>query len=386
MKQWVQLLLIAALVAACKSKPKATAPASAAWSGPMQNMALDIKKLLPFLYDKEAYKDPRNHEQVLAYLRELAQAAHTVQPKAGKPFLGDDTLIEYSLNKLKEDLNRAAFSFHIGQKDFSRMTAKASLNHCFRCHSVTQAGGTVTWDIDVNSFKLAPLEKADLLVATRKTDAALEYMEQMLGSGEMQRNFAFDFESLLRRYLALMIRLESSPQRALAGLEKVLSQADTPHYIFEQGRGWQASLKSWAAEKKAPAYTTPRQLFKALEARFQKAESLQHYEKDHAGDVEYLRATAILHQGMKILKTPADQVRGLFLLGKAYEVLDELGSWNLHESYYEACLVKAPKTDMAKTCYNRLEASLYMGYSGTSGTHLPAEERVRLQKLKELIR
>ena len=351
----------------------------------MQNMAVDVKKLVPFIYDRDAYLDPKNHEQILAHLREFAQAAHTVSPEAGKKFLGDDLLIEYSLRNLKEDLNRAAYSFHVGQKDFSRTTAKASLNHCFRCHSVTQVGGGSAWDLDVTNLKLQPLEKADLLVASRKTDKALSYMEAMLNSGEMQKNYAFDFESLLRRYLALIIRVENAPQRALVELNKVLSNSDTPHYILEQGNGWRASLKAWAAEKKKPPFNTPKQVFKELEARFTKAEAIQHYEKDHAGDVEYLRATATLHQGMKLMKKPADQVRALFLLGKAYEVLDELGSWNLHESYYEACLLKDPKAELAKTCYNRLEASLYMGYSGTSGIHLPPEERQRLQKLKEKI-
>jgi hypothetical protein len=299
--------------------------------------------------------------------------------------LGDDLLIQYSLKNLKEDLNRASQSFQAGQKDFSRMTAKASLNHCFRCHSVSNVGGTTAWDLDFSSLKLAPLEKADLLVATRKLDQAMSFMEQLLASGEMQKTYAFDFESMLRRYLALMIRVENAPDRALAQLDKLLKNPDTPHYILEQAKGWRKSLKAWAGEQKQPAPKSPKQLFKAVTARFEKAEAIQHYEKDHAGDVEYLRATAILHQGMKLLKRPADEVRALFLLGKAYEVLDELGSWNLHESYYEACLIKDPKSDLARNCYNRLEASLFMGYSGTSGTHLPPEERARLQSLKQMM-
>jgi hypothetical protein len=380
----VKLFLATAIIVACKSQEKAP-EAQAGWTGPMQHMALDVKKLVPYIYDREAYINPKNHEEILKDLRDLSQAAHHVSPEAGKPFLGDDLLIQYSLKNLKDDLNRAAFSFQVGQKDFSRMTAKASLNHCFRCHSVSNAGGTTMWDLDFSNLQLAPLEKADLLVATRKNDQAMAFMEQLLNSGDMQKTYAFDFESMLRRYLALMIRVENAPARALAQMNKVLSNPDTPHYIAEQGRGWQRSLKAWAAEKKQPPFNSPGQLFKAVTARFEKAEAIQHYEKDHGGDVEYLRATAMLHQGMKLLKKPADQVRALFLLGKAYEVLDELGSWNLHESYYEACLVKDPKSALARNCYNRLEASLFMGYSGTSGTHIPPEERSRLQKLKQMM-
>lgn len=369
--------------AAEQAKSSAESSPAANWPGQMQNMAQDVKKLLPFLYDRQAYQDPKNREEILHYLKEFSNVAHRIKPATGKSFLGDDLLIEYSLNNLKQDLNRASYSFGIGQIEYSRAAAKASLAHCFQCHSVTHQGSSAPWDLEeIHNLNLAPLEKADLLVATRKYDKALSYMEGLLNSPEFQQTYAFDFESLLRRYLALIIRVEKAPQRALKELDKILERGDTPHYIQEQAESWRTSLKTWTTEKKR----TPRnakQLFQQVEQRYLRAEGMQHFDKDHAGDVEYLRATALLHSGMPLLKTPEDQAHALYLLGRAYEVLDELGSWNLHESYYEACIDKQPKSPMAKRCFSRLEASLYMGYSGSSGTHLPPEEKERLRRLKE---
>ncbi len=383
----ITLLLV---ISGCKSADKAqVSAAGSTWSGPMQNMAEDVKKLLPYVYDAEAYRNPQNKAKILTYLREFSTAAHLLKPVAGKPFIGDDLLIEYSIKNLREDLNRSAYALELGQVEYSRTQTKASLGHCFRCHSVTQEGSSAHWNLDqVHNLELAPLEKADLLVATRKYKEALSYMENLLNTGELHKTRAFDFESLLRRYLALIIRVENAPQRALKEMERVLSREDTPHYIAEQGAGWTRSLRDWANEEKGKKkfkISTSKDMFAEVEKRFKKAESIQHYEKDHAGDVEYLRATAALHQGMKFVKNPSEHARALFLLGKAYEVLDELGSWTLHESYYEACLLKDPKSQVAKSCFNRLEASLYMGYSGSSGTHLPPEERERLRKLRAVI-
>lgn len=375
----------ALLILSCKTaeKKEAVAPIDGNWSGSMQNMAQDVKKLLPFLYDREAFHDPKNKETIAQALKQFAQVAKHIKPEMGKKILGDDLLIEYSLTSLTDDLNRAVHSFELGQLEYSRSVAKASLNYCFQCHSVTQVGSSAAWDLDkLQNLNLAPLEKADLLVATRKYDKALSYMESLLSSPDFSKNYAFDFESLLRRYLALIIRVENAPKRAYNELNKILEHKDTPHYIVEQADGWRQSLKAWQKEKKQPI-KTPKALFEQVEKRFKKAESIQHYEKDHAGDVEYLRATALLHEGLKILKTPADKAHALYSLGRAYEVLDELGSWNLHETYYEACIEKDPKSEMAKRCYSRLEASLYMGYSGSSGTHLPTEERDRLKRLKD---
>lgn len=385
MAKWALIAAISLIFMSCHSPEKKDATSdNGNWTGQMENMAQDVKKLLPFLYDRDAYQDPKNRETVSHALKNFAQAAHHVQPETGKKILGDDPLIEYSLSSLTEELNRASHSYDMGQYEYSRSVAKASLSYCFQCHTVTQTGSSAAkWDLDqVQNLNLQPLEKADLLVATRKYDKALTYMEGLLSSPDFLKNYAFDFESLLRRYLALIIRVENAPRRALKELDKIMGHNDTPHYILEQAEGWRQSLKAWQKEKKHPIRTT-KDLFAQVEKHFKKAESIQHYEKDHAGDVEYLRATAQLHEGMKLLKTPEDQAHALYLLGRAYEVLDELGSWNLHETYYEACIDKDPKSAMAKRCYSRLEASLYMGYSGSSGTHLPNEERERLKRLKD---
>lgn len=379
------LAITTALVISCKSKEKSAQESSPTWPGQMQSMAQDVKNLLPFLYDKQSFSDPKNKELIRRSLKDFGQAAHQVKPQTGKPYLGDDLLIEYSLNNLKEDLNRALLTFDNGQYEYSRSVAKASMGHCFRCHSVGAPGASAAWDLEeIHNLNIAPIEKADLLVATRKFDKALSYMESTLNSPEFLKAYAFDFEAMLRRYLALIIRVENAPTRALTELDKILNRGDTPQYIAEQAKGWRQSLKAWASEKSRPPKNAADMLAQ-VEKRFKRAHAIQHFEKDHAGDVEYLRATSLLHQGMKLLKKPEDQARALFLLGNAYEVLDELGSWNLHETYYEACLFKLPKSQTAKNCYNRLEASLTMGYSGSAGTNLPPEEKERLRRLKEQI-
>ena len=353
------------------------------WPSDMKNMGKDVKALLPFLYDREAFHDPKNKDTIHEALKQFSQVAHKINPETGKKFIGDDLLVEYSLNSLKDDLGRSLYSFESGQLEYSRSVAKASLSYCFQCHSAEQGKNAFSWDMNpLQNLTLAPLEKADLLVALRKFDKAASFMESQLNSSDFLKNYTFDFEAMLRRYLALTIRVENAPKRALKELNKILDRKETPPYIAQQADGWRASLKKWKQEKKK-VVRTPQELFEQVEKRFKNAEGIQHFEKDHAGDVEYLRATAMLHENLKMLTKPADQANALYLLGRAYEVLDELGSWNLHETYYEACIEKSPKAEVARRCYSRLEASLYMGYSGSSGTHLPNEERERLKRLKD---
>ena len=381
----IVVLLLSTL--SCRTTPKPDLPPAEtkAFSGQMQNMAQDVRDLVPYLYDREAFQAPANRGKVEAALDGFAKASHEVKTESGQQILGDPLLVERTLSRLRDDANRALGSFREGQYEFARSVAKASLGSCFQCHSVTPPGRSARWDIDqVANLKLEPLEKFDLLVATRKYDRAVELAEGVLKDPQFPRDHAFDYEALLRRYLALVIRVEAAPARARDALDRVLQKTELPRYDADQITAWRASLKVWAKE---PVRTVKnaKDLFAQVAACLGRAAKLQHFEKDHAGDVEYLRATAILHNNLRVLSTVGDQAKALYLLGRAYEVMDDLGAWNLHESYYEACLVKDPKGALGRTCYDRLEASLLMGFSGSAGTHLPPEERDRLGRLKELL-
>jgi hypothetical protein len=380
----MRMLFLLLALAACRA-PAPRPEEKANWSGQMQGMATDVKKLIPYLYDRQAFADPKNREKISQTLKEFSQAAHKVNPESGRNFIGDELLLEYSLANLREELGRAAQSFDAGQLDYARSVAKTLAEQLLPLPLGDECWASAAWDLDqIHNLSLAPLEKADLLVATRKYDQASAYMEGQLSSPDFYKMNGMDFEGLLRRYLAVLIRVEKDPARALTALNKVLDRGDTPHFVLEQAEGWRKSLSDWRREK-PPRIRDAAGLFAQVEKRLTKANALQSYEKDHAGDVEYLRATALLHNGIELAKTPAEQARALYLLGKSYEVLDELGAWNLHENYYEACVIRDPKSAMAKRCFNRLEASLYLGYSGSAGVNLPGDERARLDRLRAMV-
>jgi hypothetical protein len=375
------LLVIASLVflANCKTTPK---PETKAWNNEMQGMAKDVRELIPFLYDKAAFREEKNRSTISADLKSFSEHVHKITPKAGEK-VSDDPLVSFSLENLESDLKRSYQAFEANQVEYSRTVAKSSLNNCFRCHSVDQNGAATRWELqDLNQLELSPIEKSDLLVATRKYDQATKYMEGLIGSDDFLQNHPFDYESILRRYLALIIRAENAPSRALLEMDKVIAQ-NLPHYIQEQVQGWRVSLQKWIRETKKPnRKMTP---LKQAAEHVKQAAALQTFPQDHAGDVEYLRATTILHDLLKRPLSAQDEAQAFFLLGKSYEVLDELGSWNLHEVYFEACVKKAPKSEFAKICYSRLENSIYQGYSGSSGTHIPPYEHDKLQMLKQMM-
>lgn len=382
-RRFVLSLFALGLLASCHSVDrKSTPPESArAWPEHMQGFAKSVSKLAPYVYSARAYSDPQNGKEISARLKEFSGLAHTLKAEMGEKIVGSDPLVRYSLGQLKGDISRAQESFEIGSLDYSRGVMKNALNHCFRCHSLNDPGSKAT--LDWSSFKnlpLSPLERVDLLVASRQFDQAKQLLEGLMKDPEYVMRAPFDFESALRRYLALMVRVKRDPKATLAELENLDHRKEVPFYVQEHLHSWIQSLSAWSHEK--PTKTS---LLDQARARMKAAQRLQGFAKDHSGDVEYLRVTNMLHDYLKTAQSPADTAEAFSLLGQSYEVLDELGYWNLHEVYYEACIRALPKTDRARGCFRRLQSSIYLGFSGSSGVHIPQSERERLNELKPLL-
>lgn len=372
------LLLIAPFCfLGCQSSKKEP---QASWSGQMQNMAQDIRRLIPYVYDQQAYTQAAHEKTIEQALTDLNSQSHKVPTKMGEQFLGEDPIITYSLGHLKGDLSRALSSFKNGQKDYSRSVLKSSIGHCFRCHSLTTIGAQARWDLsDFKNLKLNPEEKLELLVAARKYKEAFAFAEEQITAPGLVKKNALMFENLLRKYLALSLRVSQEPMETLKDLQRVLANKEMPVYLEKQVKAWTDSLKNW---KKVPLQ---KDFIGVARARIKKAKHLQEFAYDHAGDVEYIWATDILHEGLRADNEKNKEGEIYYLLGVSYESLGDLGSYALHETYYEACIQKVPHTKLAKHCFQRLEASVIQGFSGSAGLSLPTDERERLNRLKKLL-
>jgi len=389
MLRQVFVLVLSLLLLSCGSAEKREEAKqekdAKAWSGKMQGLSENVKNLIPYIYNKKNYADPGNAAAVKKTLKDFSSSMHSIKPEMGKKYLGPDPILDYSLEQMRADVDRASDAFSAGQVDYSRSVMKSVVNHCFRCHSLTDEGSRAKWDIsNFQNLSLTPIEKADLMVAARDYEGAKNYLESLFSSSDFMQNYQFEFEGALRRYLAIMLRIKKDPKTVLEEINKIQEKNNVPPYVQEQIKGWRKSLEAWAKEPKRPLKTSQ---FTLAQMRIARGQKMQGYPKDHNGDVEFLRATSLLHDFLSETRkiSPEQLTNAYLMLGTAYEVLDDLGNSNLHEYYYESCIKTAPKSKFADSCYKRLEASVYMGYSGSSGVHVPPFEKARLQQLKSLM-
>ena len=73
----------------------------------------------------------------------------------------------------------------------------------------------------------------------------------------------------------------------------------------------------------------------------------------------------------------------MLMAGSAYETLGYPGVWSLNESYYEACILTAPHTKIAESCFDRYSHSIYLGYTGSAGLSVPENVNRHLIQLRK---
>ena len=372
---FVIFILTLEFVAASSKKPQTST--SENWPESMQKMANHINSLAPYVFDKNAFSKPTNQKKIQAEIQKLVKASHKIPKKMGTEMYGSDPLFAVNIDNLRDDFKRASESFQMGNHEYSRSILKGTIGHCFRCHSRTSEGREFGLDEKKNKeLNLNFIEKAELLVATRRFDRAIQLLEKELLNTTAFGRQLFEQDRALKKYLALMVRVKRNPLKASLFLEKYAKRKDLPFYLKGYISEWRSELAMISSLEPAK-----KRLIKDAKKLIARAT------KDINPEVHYitlLRASDLLHLSLKDLKNKKEKATVYKLLGTCYENLPDLGIWGLAEEYYEHCVTTLPKTKTAKQCYKKFEQNLLLGYSGSAGLFLPPDEKDRLKRLKKL--
>lgn len=356
-------------------------PIAPQWADKMQELAHALNQLLPLVSDGKAFNDPKNEQPIQTATSRLKALSHQVKTLK-KP--SADPAFDSIASMLDEDLARAVVSLQTGNKDYARLTLRESIGYCIQCHTQTKSGPSFPkLELGFDPSKLSPLGQGDYYAATRQFDSALEAYRK----GVQDQNYAdrdiFGWERAVRSGLAIAVRYKENPVEAKTFVQSILKNKNAPQSLKNSANDWLVSIEQWAKEPK---------LKPSVESRLIRAESLVKGAEKRSGDsnrrsedIVYLRASADLHKWLSEgSKDPAQRAKALLYAGIAAEATRELNFWTLHERYYELCIQASPKTPTAQSCYRKLSDSILLGYTGSSGLHLPEEEKVRLDRLKAL--
>lgn len=348
------------------------------WKSKMHMMAMHLRNLTPFIYQEDQFSSPKNTQFIQENIAELSKTIQNFKKIPKNSFPEQDPALQVTLNRLQYDVQSAHQSFLSKNYSFSRNSLKNTAQYCVFCHTRRSTGLSLDLKVETASLEgVSPLEKSDYYTATRQFGQAKEILRKTLLSSSQESHFLK--EKALKKLLLLELRKASD----ISGTLKILSQyqlhPETPDYMKDLLKTWSQDLSQL---KSIPPYK--RKTLKQLEKLMVSAQSRKKYFYDESVNMSFLVASQGLYDLLATSQSTQDRAKTYYLLGQSYEVLRDLGLWNLNEVYYESCIRTLQKTPLAKECYQQLEKSVSIGFSGSGGYFLPYSVRQFLQKMKEM--
>lgn len=349
------------------------------WQSKMALLGSKLTTLLPFLADQKKYADPKNDSFIKSQLKEIVVISKKLN--ADSDMMKQDPSMRLINTQFEEEINRSLNTFELGLKDYSRFTLKNSTSYCIQCHTRTNYGPAFSGkEFNSTLAQLPALERGEFLSATRNFDAAMKEFESILNESPEKTSFSL-WEKATRNSLSIAVKFKQDPDQALGIVNKIISSKKAPKYLNDYAIHWKNSILSWKKEAAPTSLDFNNQL--KLSAHLVKAGQVKQANYRHAGDIEFLRATAILHNILGESKNNSQKAEIYWLLGESYDSLTDLDFWQMTEGFYEHCIDALPNSKTSAKCFKKYEDKITMGYTGTAGTDIPAELQQTLKQYRD---
>jgi len=368
---------------ACSSNSSKPSAASAktplAWPTEMRAIEAHMLYLLDVSsdladYSKENSTEAKNITQSFKVLKTKAQNLTSKKIEPDK-----DPTLEIVAKRFAKNIELAADSFETGSYDFSRSVLTSSVAQCVQCHTRLEYGPQLSAPKLTHTLQnYKPIEKIQLLVATRNFTEAENEIRMALSDNNRDRLSAADWKSIVQLGLIMQVRFKNDMKGTQDFIKEIKSNSKLPFFVKKNLASWEKSIPVWRS-----ALATNDKV-KLADYFIKKGDHATKVAKGEAGLIYYLVAARILHESLAFTAQDRQVSEKLFRLGQLNAWNIDLGAWSMSEDYYEMCIRKTPHSGIAKKCYASLEQSLNQSFTGSLNQVLPDDIKNRLKEYKEL--
>ncbi len=324
--------------------------------------------------DSGSPKDFAKTEASLKVLSEEAKAIHALVQKNDKGH-------EFLSQELQKSSELAYIRYKNGFRDQSKFHLSEVVNTCFSCHtsrnSVVDSSFTSAFSKDLEQDEFDPLARARFLSLSRQFESSAAAYESLLLGRNIGIDELMNFDPMVE-YLILSLRVKNDSGRALKTFQKMQKQP-YPEVVKRDLNTWIEGLQS------IPSFDPKASSLDNAKALIAQAKASMEFPRDRSGMVQYVLASKYLHDYLINENLSKDQkAQAYYELGGCELILATQFSSDEANTYFAEVIRLSPKSDLARKAYARYEENVLYSFSGSSGLHLPDDEKAKMIDLKKL--
>lgn len=356
-------------------------------------------KIMPYIYSEQTFletRDKKSIDELIGNLSDLQKAFKSANHVNLLKMPG----FKPSLETINDHIDRTIDSLNFSTKNrvFAHARLKAMTALCVSCHSglsdkVSQnAFGDALANVKRDKFDSSFNYANYLFLVRRFTEAKSNYemaLRESIQKSNNDRKMISDDRVLnkeiyasLRRVLTIYTKISIKPDQAIDFLNRYKNNKNLHATTREDIKHWIAELEKWKKFDINSVKDINAFIAKYLSPIVDKKSTLASGEQDVTLLISSGVLTKYLNDNPKSELTP----NILYWLAIAERRLSTTYFFSLADLYLKECVIQYPSAPIAKQCYQEYEENVIFGYSGSSGTDIPDEERKELLKLKAYLK
>lgn len=343
-------------------------------------------KVIPYVYSDEnsieiLKKDPIKKADLIKNLTDISE------------FFKSAKHVEYfqrpgfrpSLDTMNSHLSDTITSVQSDNFAFAQKRLNALTSLCISCHSQLSEHGTANaFGDEINKARREDFESdyafGNYLYLVRRFDDSEKYLNLALERA-IKESRSHELYTSLRRVISIHTKIAFNFDKANKFVDKYKKDLRLPVLAKTTLGSWSKSLQPWK------------------KLNFNKVNSIELFIKTYLNPLDEMKEqtggdndiTLLISSGVlsKYLNDhPQTQSAPLILywLAVAERRLSSTYFFTLSDLYLKDCIKLYPKSEFAKKCYGLYEENIQFGYSGSSGTDIPADEKRELARLRALLK
>jgi tetratricopeptide (TPR) repeat protein len=370
---------LAIAVAAIGAAPvRAAEPDAAETRKIMREVFGALKDVLPLSLDEQRFADPAQRAAIRKSLAILSRNAGKLSGHGA----GHGNSFEFLSGQLAREAAEIERRYAAGHYREAQFELHEFTEDCVACHARlpdpddAQLSSRFMDDARIAALPLP--ERAQLAMATRQFERALEAQEAMLTSPEFDVG-SIDLLGYLDDYIEVCVRVKRDFERPARALEVFAKRPELRASLRTELSQWVTDLRAFGARAPVEGLDAGRTLARETEAASAKG-------GEHALLVRFEVASgALLRYVASLPDGDPRAAEAYYWLGVIESRVGRSFWLSQTEPYLEAAIRLAPGDPLAPKAYALLEEFVVGGYTGSSGEHVPADVRAWLDELHALI-